>query len=147
MQDTVGGLAVRTGDGKLVHLLIIAALQIDDLALGGTGNQDHRPAIRRGVRQRGQAIEEARRGNGHADARLLGQEARGGGGIAGVLLVTERQDAQSLGLCVAAEIRDRDAGNIVDRLDAVDLQRVDEQVETISEVLNRLRGFRAGHCC
>ena len=34
VQDTERGLAQRLGDGELVHLFIIALLQIDDLALG-----------------------------------------------------------------------------------------------------------------
>ena len=138
---------MRTGDGQLIHLLVVTALQIDDLTLGRAGDQDHRPAVGGGMGQRGQAVEEARRRNRHADARLLGEEARGGGGIAGVLLVTERQNAQALRLRIAAQIRDRNTGNVVDRLNAVDLQRVDEQMETVGEIVHRLSGFRAGHCC
>ena len=34
MQHAEGCLAKRLGDGQLVHLLVIALLQIDDLALG-----------------------------------------------------------------------------------------------------------------
>jgi hypothetical protein len=56
-----GRLAQRLGDGELVHLLIVALLQIDDLALRGAGDQDHRKTIGGGVRKRSQAVEEARR--------------------------------------------------------------------------------------
>jgi hypothetical protein len=34
MQDAIGRLADAFGDGELIHLLVIALLQIDDLALG-----------------------------------------------------------------------------------------------------------------
>ncbi len=30
----IGRLAERLGDGELVHLLVVALLQVDDLALG-----------------------------------------------------------------------------------------------------------------
>ena len=52
MQDAERRLAQRLGDGELVHLLVVALLQVDDLALGGAGDQDHREAVGGGVRQR-----------------------------------------------------------------------------------------------
>ena len=128
-------LAQRLGDGELVHFLVIALLEIDDLALGRTGNQDHREAVGGGVRQSGQAVEEAGRRHGEADAGLLGQEAGDRGGVAGVLLVTERQHANAGGLRHAAEIRDRNAGHAIDRVQAVELERVDDEIEAVGEIL------------
>jgi hypothetical protein len=90
VQDAVGGLAQRLGDGELVHLLVVALLQVDDLALGRAGDEDHGEAVGGGVRECGQAVEEARRRYGEADARLLREVPGDGGGIAGVLFMPER---------------------------------------------------------
>ena len=95
VEDAEGGLAEGLGDGELVHLLVVALLQVDDLALRGAADQDHREAVRGRVGQRDEAVEEARRGDGEADARRLGQVAGDGCGVAGVLLVAERDDADA----------------------------------------------------
>jgi hypothetical protein len=87
-------LAQRLGDGELVHLLVVALLQVDDLALRRSRHQNHREAIGGGMRQRSEPIEEAWRRHGEANARLLGEEARDRGRIAGILLVAERQHAK-----------------------------------------------------
>src|SRR3546814_86618 len=42
VQHTVGGLTERLGDGELVQLLVVALLQVDDLALRGAADEDHR---------------------------------------------------------------------------------------------------------
>ncbi len=144
MQHAERRLAQRLGDRELVHLLVVALLQVDDLALGRARNQDHREAIGRGVRQRGQAVEKAGRRHGEADAGLLGEEARDRGGIAGVLLVTEGEDADARGLRHAAEIRDRNAGHAVDRFDAVELERVDDEMKAVGQLplfRRQLAGF------
>ena len=149
VQDAEGGLAQRLGDGELVHLLVVALLQVDDLALGRAGDQDHREAVRGGVGERRQAIQKAGRRHGQAHAGLLGQEAGDGGGIAGVLLVAERQNADALGLRHAAEIGDRNAGHAVDRVEAVELQRIDDEVKPVRQlrlVAGRVHGLRlCGH--
>src|SRR5665647_402726 len=49
-----GGLAQRLGDGQLVHLLVVTLLQVDDLALAGAADEDHRETIGGGVGQCGQ---------------------------------------------------------------------------------------------
>ena len=49
MQHAECRLAQGLGDGELIHLLVIALLQVDDLALGRTADQDHREAIGRGI--------------------------------------------------------------------------------------------------
>ena len=128
-------LAERPGDRQLVHLLVIALLQVDDLALGRAGDQDHRETVGGGVGERGQAVEEARRRHREADAGLLGQKARDRRRIAGVLLVTERDDADALGLRHAAEIGDRNARHAVDGVDAVELQRVDDEMKAVCQFL------------
>ena len=98
MQHAIGRLAERLGDRELIHFLIVALLQVDDLALGRAGDQDHREAVGGGVRERREPIEEARRRHRDADARLLGEEAGDRRRIAGVLLVAEREHAQPRGL-------------------------------------------------
>ena len=128
-------LAQRLGDGELVHLLVVALLQIDDLALGGAGDQDHREAVGGGVRQRGEPVEEARRRHGETDAGLLGQVAGDRRGVAGVLLVAERKHADAFGLRHAEKVGDRDAGHGIDGLDAVELERVDDEVEAVRQLL------------
>ena len=133
MQHAERRLAQRLGDGELVHLLVVALLQIDDLAFGRAADQDHRKAVRRRIGQRDQAVQEARRRDREAHARRLGQEPRDRRRIAGVLLVPERDHPHPLGLRQTAQIGDRDAGDVVDRLDAVQLQRVDDQVEPVGQ--------------
>jgi hypothetical protein len=59
MQNAVGRLAQRLGDGQLVHLFIVALLKVDDLALRRARNQDHRPAVGGGVAQRNKPIQKA----------------------------------------------------------------------------------------
>ena len=135
VQHAEGGLAQRLGDGQLVHLLVVALLQVDDLALAGAADQDHREAIGGGVGQRGQAVEEAGGGHRQADAGLLRHEAGDGGGVAGVLLVAERNHAHAFGLRHAGEVGDRDAGQTEDRVDAVELQGIDDQVKAVGHVL------------
>ena len=93
------------------------------------------------MRERGEAVEEARRRHGEADAGLLREEAGDRRGIARVLLVAERDHAHALGLRHAREVGDRDAGQAEDRVDAVQLQRLDDQVEAVDRLL-RLRGGR-----
>ena len=134
MQHAERRLAERLGDGELVHLLVVALLQVDDLALGRARDQDHREAVGGGVGERGQAVEEAGRRHRQADAGLLGQEAGDRRRIAGVLLVPERDDADARGLRHAAEVGDRDAGHAVDRVEAVELERIDDEVEAVGQL-------------
>ena len=149
MQDAEGRLAERLGDRKLVHLFVVALLQVDDFALGRARDQDHREAVGRGVRQRDQTVEKTGRRHRKADAGLFRQEAGDGGGVAGVLLVPERDDADARGLRHAAEIRDWDAGHAVDRFDAVELQRIDDEIKAVRQLAFRFgRGrFLFLYCC
>ncbi len=142
VQHAEGRLAQRLGDCELVHLLVVALLQVDDLALGRAGDQDHREAVRRRMCERGEAVEEARRRDGEADAGLLGEEARDRGRVAGVLLVAEREHADARGLRHAAEVRDRNAGHAVDRGEVVQLQRIDDEVEAVGQLALFLRAGR-----
>ena len=100
--------------------------------------------------ERGQSVEETGRRHREADARLLGKKTGDGGSVTGILLMPEREDANTLGLRHAAEIRDRDAGHAVDRLDAVELERLDDEVKAVRQVLrcriNRFRRF-CFYCC
>ena len=145
VQHAEGRLAQRLGDGELVHLLVVALLQVDDLALAGAADQDHREAVGRRVGQRRQAVQEAGRRHRQADAGFLRQEAGGGGGVAGVLLVAERDDPHALGLRHAGQVGDRDAGQGEDRVDVVELQCIDEEVETVGRCVVAC-GVRFG-CC
>ena len=144
MQHAEGRLAQRLGDGELVHLLVVALLQVDDLALGRARDQDHREAVGRGVRERGQAVEEAGRRHREADAGLLGQKAGDRGRIAGVLLVPERKHADARGLRHAAEVGDRDARHAVDGVDAVELERIDDEMKAVRQLLLCFRRGFAG---
>ena len=134
MQHAVGRLTQRLGDRELVHFFVVALLQVDDLTFGRAADQDHRKAVGRGVGQRGEAIEKTRGRYRQADAGLLGQEAGDRGRIAGVLLVTERQHADARRLRHAAEVRDRDARNTIHRLDAVELERIDDEMKAIRQL-------------
>ena len=140
-------LAQRLGDGELVHLLVVALLQVDDLALRRSRHQDHREAVGGGMGQRGEPVEEAWRRHGEANARLLGEEAGDRGRIAGILLVAERQHANARGLRHAAEIRDRDAGHAIDRGETVELERVDEEMKAVGQLaFGCIGGFLFDRC-
>src|SRR4051794_18554795 len=108
MQHAEGRLAERLGDGQLIHLLVIALLQVDDLALGRAADQDHWEAVGGGVGERSEAVEKAGRGYREADAGLLREKAGNRGRVAGVLLMPERDYAHACGLRHAAQISNRD---------------------------------------
>jgi hypothetical protein len=71
VEHAEGRLAQRLGNRELVHFLVVALLQIDDLALARAADQDHREAVGRGVGQCRQAVQKAGRRHRHADAGLL----------------------------------------------------------------------------
>src|SRR3546814_7453902 len=100
--------------------------------------------------QRGQAVEEARRRHREADTRLLRQESGNRRRVAGALLVPEREDPQALALHETAKVGDRNAGHAIDRVDAVELQGVDDEVkrseEHTSELQSLMRISYAGFC-
>jgi hypothetical protein len=143
MQYAKGRLAERFGDGQLVHLFVIALLKVDDFALRRAADQDHRKAVGRSVGQRRQTVEKSRSRHREADARLFRQEARDRGCVAGVLLVPERDDPDAGGLRHTAEVGDRNARNAIDRVDAVKLERIDDEVEAVGQRPVRLRRIRA----
>ncbi|OIQ71772.1 hypothetical protein GALL_466070 [mine drainage metagenome] len=99
--------------------------------------------------ERGEAIEKTGRRYREANARLLGQESRDRRRIAGVLLVTERDDPNARSLRHAAEVGDGDAGHAVDCREAVKLQRIDDEVKAIGQLLLRASRFciDALYCC
>ena len=131
VQDAERGLGVRPGDGELVHLLIVTLLQVDDLALARAADQDHREAVGGGIGERRQAVEKAGGGHREADARLLRHEAGDGSGIPGVLLVAEGDHAQSGALQLAREVGDRDSRQAEDRIDAVELEGIDDELKAV----------------
>ncbi|MCY1225461.1 hypothetical protein D9M68_620890 [compost metagenome] len=92
------------------------------------------------MRQRRQPVQETGRRHGQANARLLREKAGNRCGVACVLLVTEADDAHAVGLRQTREIGDRNAGQAVDVFDAVQLERVDDQMKTIGLCLMFFRG-------
>src|ERR1700704_2530836 len=104
MQHAERRLAEGLGDRELVHLLVVALLQVDDLALARATDQDHREALDGRMGERVEAVEEAGRGYGQADAGLLREKAGDRSGIAGVLLVAEREHAQARCLRPAGKV-------------------------------------------
>ncbi len=144
VEHTKGRLAQRLGDGELVHFLVIALLQVDDLAFAGAGDQDHREAVGGGICQRGQAIEKARRRDGEADTGLAGDESGDGCRVAGVLFMTERNDAYAFRLRLAREVGDRNAGQAINGVEPVEFQGIDDQVKTIGRCCGLCIGCHAG---
>src|SRR5207245_3439341 len=61
-----------------------------------------------------------------------------------VLLVAERNHAQACGLCHAGEVGDRDTRQTEDRVDAVELEGIDDQMKAVGHFLYvaRLRDLR-----
>ena len=58
----------------------------------------------------------------------------GGGGVAGVLLVADRDDAQAFGLHLSRQVGDRNAGQSEHGVDAVQLQRLDDELEAVGRL-------------
>ena len=131
MQHPKGRFAQRLGNRQLVHLFVIALLQIDNLALAGAADQNHRKAIGGGIGQRRQAIQKARGRHSKANTRLLRQKARRRRGIARMLLVAERNHPHTLRLRHARQIGDRDARQAKDGVNAIELERINNQMETV----------------
>ena len=94
--------------------------------------------------ERGQPVEKPGRRHRQADARRLGQEAGDRRGIAGVLLVAERNDTNPRRLRHPAKIGDRDAGHIVNGVDAVELERLDDEMKAVRQFALCRGGFRLG---
>ena len=105
-------------------------------ALAGPGDLHHREAVRRRVRQRDQAVEEARAPDTvrHTPG-LLREEPGGRGRVAGVAFVAEADVADARRLREARQVGDRDADHPVDGLYVVELERVDDQVAAIGQCL------------
>ena len=133
MEDTVGGLGVRLGRIQLIHFLVVALLQIDDLPLAGPADQDHREAVDGRVGQRDQAVQEARRGHGQANAGLLGHVAGDCGCIARMLFMPEADEAHPLGLSQASQVRDGNAHQPKDGVDIVEFQGVDDEMKPVGQ--------------
>src|SRR6185503_15207946 len=69
-------------------------------------------------------------------------------GVARVLLVAERKHAQTRGLRAAGEVGDRNARQAVDRVEAVQLERVDDELKTIDSLrlcVSGDLGFEGAH--
>src|SRR5690606_28470441 len=87
------------------------------------------------VREGRQSIEKAGSGNGETDSGLFRQEARDGCGIPGVLLMPEGNHAHARRLRHASQVGDWNAGDTIDGIDAVQLQRSDHEMKAIRELL------------
>jgi hypothetical protein len=131
--DAVRGLRVGLRRIHLVELFVVALLQVDDVALARAADLDHREAVDGGSRQRDQAVEETRRRDREADAGLLRQKAGSSSGIAGGRLVMKADVADAFGLREARQVGDRNAGHAVDRVQAVQLQRIDDEVKAVRD--------------
>ena len=59
--------------------------------------------------------------------------------------MTERQHANAFGLGQAAEVGDWDPRHTVDRVDAVELERVDDEMEAVRQFLLSARRFSLGY--
>ncbi len=129
----VGRLGEHLGRRQLVHLLVVAALEVDEVPLAGPGDLHHREAVRGGIGQRHKPVEEARSGHRQADARLLREEPGRRRRVAGVALVPEPDVADARGLCEASQVGDRDTDDPVDGVHVVELERVDDQMDPIGE--------------
>ena len=146
MQHAERRLAQRLGDGELVHLFVITLLQIDDFAFARAADQNHRKAVGSRVSQRGQTIQKSGCGHRQTNARFLRHETCNRRRVAGVLLMTERNHAHAGSLRLPRKIRNWNSGQPVDGVDAVKLERVDDEVKTVGRFLrcSRRRGRSRG---
>src|ERR1700757_1224298 len=140
----IGGLGEAFRRRHLVELLVVAAFEVDYVAVTGSRNLHHREAIRGGVRQRDQAVEESRARDRQADSRLLREEAGRGRRVDRVTFVAKADVADARCLRDPREVGDRDAHQSVDGLHVVELQRVNDQARTIGELLSRAGAIADG---
>ena len=140
--DAVGRLGVRPGGAELIHLLVIALLEIDDRPVARPADHDHREAVGRGVGQGDHPVQEAGGRDRHADARLLRQIPGDRGRVPGRLLVPKAEVADPFILRQAQQIGDRDARHPKDRVDPVQLQRLHHQVKAVRHIA---RHFLSAH--
>ena len=133
MQNTEGGLAEWFGDGQLVHLFIVALLEVHDLALTRAADKNHGEAVGRCIRKRCKAIEKARGRYCEADARLLSKKACDCRRIARILLMAEGNYPHSLGLGHAGEIGNGDSWETKNSVDVIELEGINDQMKTIGE--------------
>jgi hypothetical protein len=131
VQHPVRRLGIGPCRVELVHLLVVALLQIDDLALARAADQNHRETVGGGVGQRRQAVEKPRGRDGQADTGLLGHVARDRRGIAGMLFVTKPDEAHALGLRQARQIGDGNPDQAEDGVDVIELEGIDDEVEAV----------------
>ena len=108
-------------------------MQVDDFAFAGAADQDHRKAVDGGIGQCGQAVQKAWRGHGQANPRLLGHVAGDGSRIAGVLFMTEADEAHPFRLGQAGQIRDRNANQTKDGVNVVVFQGIDYKVKPVGQ--------------
>ena len=143
--DPIGGLGERLRGVELVEVLVVASLQIHQRPIAGAGDLDHRKAVRRRIRQRGQAVEETGTGGREAHTGPPGQESGGGRGVAGRGLLPEADVADSGRLRDAGEVGDRDADDPVDCGDVVGFQCVHHEVKPIDLACGAGRCRSCGH--
>ena len=93
--DAIGRLREPFGRRHLVQLLVVAAFQVDDVALAGSGDLHHRKAVRRRIRQGDEAVEEPRAGHRQAHAGLAREEPGRRGRVDGVAFVPEADVADA----------------------------------------------------
>ena len=71
--------------------------------------------------------------------------------MARVLFVPERDDAHPFSLRKTAKIRNRDARHTIDRVDAVEFERVDDEMKAVRQCLRcggiAQLGINALRCC
>ncbi len=127
-------LGIGPSSGQLIHLLVIALLEIDDRPVARPADHDHREAIGRGVRQGDQPVQETGGGDRHANARLLRQIPGDRGRVPSRLLVAEAEVADPFRLRQAQQIGDRDAGHPIDRVDPVQLEGLHHQVKAVGHI-------------
>ncbi len=135
--DPVGRLRERPCGAELVEILVVAALQVDHRPVTGTRDLDHREAVGGRIGQRGQAVEKAGPGRRQAHPGPRGEEAGGGGRVAGRRLLPKADVADARRLRPAREVGDRDPDDPVDRLDAVRLQGIHDELEAVGQPRRR----------
>lgn len=120
--DAVGGFDKRARYGELVEFLVGSLLHVDGVAVARTRDLDHRVAVDGGVDGRCQAVEKTERADCQQNARCLCQEAVGGGGHAGLLLMAEADKLDALFL---SDIGDFCNGNADETIHLVDADLVE----------------------
>ena len=133
--DAVGCLCKGLCDVHLVQPLVVALLQVDDVAVARPANLYHGESVDSGTGECREPVQESRRRHCEAYSRLSCEESAYCGCVPRRLLVTESNVSYSHLLCASRKVGDGDSHYSENSLNAVHLQCIHHQVHAIGYLI------------